>query len=66
MLRCSASISRWSSSRSWSGGDRHQRAQKRPRLDDAIEGDPFETLDDQPQAAVRQLEHLVDVRQGAD
>ena len=66
MLRCSASISRWSSSRSWSGATVTRGAQERARLDDAVERDALDALHDQPQAAVRQLEHLVDVRDGAD
>ena len=40
-------------------------AQVRPRLGDLIERQPRESLHDQPQAAVGQLEHLVDVARGA-
>ena len=42
------------------------RAQIRLGRDDLIEREPRQPLDDQPQAAVGQLEHLVDVRRGAD
>ena len=42
------------------------RAQVRMRRDDVVELQAREALDDQAQAAVRQLEHLVDVRRGAD
>ena len=46
---------------------RHDRgAQVGAGLDDPVEPDPRQPLDDQPQAAVRQLEHLVDVGGGAD
>jgi len=34
--------------------------------DDLFELEPGEPLDNQPQAAVGQLEHLVDMRRGAD
>ena len=66
MLRCSASISRWSSSRSWSGATvtaarRYGRAWTMRSSVSALDA-----LDDQPQAAVGQLEHLVDVGGGAD
>ena len=47
------------------GGD-HRAAQVRARLDDAVEADARQPLDDQAQAAVGQLEHLVDVGGGAD
>ena len=40
--------------------------QVRPGLDDPVEADAGQALDDQPQAAVGQLEHLVDVRGRAD
>jgi hypothetical protein len=65
MLRCSASISRWSSSRSASAAS-DLGPQVGPRLDDAVETDPGQPLHDQAQAAVGQLEHLVDVRDRAD
>ena len=48
------------------GGRADARAQVRLRRDDLVERQPREPLDDQPQAAVGQLEHLVDVRGGAD
>ena len=47
-------------------GDGDRGAQIRPCLDEAIELHPRETLDDQAEAAVGQLEHLVDVGDGAD
>ncbi len=47
-------------------GRRHRGAQIRPRLNHAIEPHAREPLDDQPQAAVRQLEHLVDVGRDSD
>ena len=40
--------------------------QIRPAGDDAVEPHPGQALDDDAQAAVRQLEHLVDVAGGAD
>ena len=48
------------------GGHGDRGAQVRPGLDDAIERDALDALHDQPQAAVGQLEHLVDVGRGAD
>ena len=48
------------------GGGADPGAQVRLRRDDLVERQPRQPLDDQPQAAVRQLEHLVDVRRGAD
>ena len=66
MLRCSASISRWSSSRSWSGATVTAARRYGRAWTIAIERDAFDPLDDQPQAAVGQLEHLVDVGGGAD
>ena len=47
-------------------GDGDRRLQVRTGLRDAIEADAGQALDDQPQAAVGQLEHLVDVRGRAD
>ena len=47
-------------------GDGDDGAQVRPRLDDAIELNALDPLHDQPEAAVGQLEHLVDVGGGAD
>ena len=64
MLRCSASISRWSSSRSTSSARGHGRAQVGTGLHDPVEANARQSLNDQPQAAVGQLEHLVDVGGG--
>ena len=66
MLRASASISRRSASLVSSSARADARAQVRLRRDDLVERQPREPLDDQPEAAVGQLEHLVDVRGGAD
>ena len=44
----------------------HRRTQERIGRRDAIEHHARKSLHDQPQAAVRQLEHLVDVRDRAD
>ncbi len=41
-------------------------AQVRPAGDESVEADAGQTLDDEAQAAVGQLEHLVDVGGGAD
>ena len=65
-LRCSASISIVSASRVTSGASTHFGAQVRPRVGNAHEPDARQALDDQPQAAVGQLEHLVDVGERAD
>ena len=66
MLRCSASISSRSASLRAFGGRADARAQVRLRRDDLVEREARQPLDDQAQAAVGQLEHLVDVRGGAD
>ena len=66
MFRASASISRRSASLVSSVGGADARAQVRLRRDDLVERQPRQPLDDQAQAAVGQLEHLVDVRRGAD
>ena len=47
-------------------GSPHRRAQEGLRREDAVQRHARESLDNQPQAAVRQLEHLVDVRDRAD
>ncbi len=47
-------------------GNRDDRPQVRACLHQAIELNAREPLNDQPKAAVGQLEHLVDVRDGAD
>ena len=47
-------------------GRRDLRAEVRMCGDDLVEREPRQTLDDEPQTAVRQLEHLVDVRRRAD
>ena len=47
-------------------GDGDDSPQVRARLDEAIELHAREALNDQPEAAVGQLEHLVDVGDGAD
>ena len=47
-------------------GQRHRRAEVRTGLHHALEPHARQALDDQPQAAVGQLEHLVDVCGGAD
>ena len=44
----------------------HARAQVRLGRHHLVERQPRQPLDDQAEAAVRQLEHLVDVRRGAD
>ena len=66
MLRASASISRRSASLVPSAATRDPAAQVRLRRDDLVERDAREPLHDQAQAAVGQLEHLVDVRRRAD
>ena len=66
MFRASASISSRSASLVPSGGRADARAQVRLRRDDLVERQARQALDDQPEAAVGQLEHLVDVRRGAD
>ena len=66
MFRASASISSRSASLVSSARGADPRAQVRLRRDDVVELQAREALDDQAQAAVRQLEHLVDVRRGAD
>ncbi len=66
MLRASASISSRSASAVSSAAARDARAQVRLRLDDLVEPQARQPLHDQAQAAVGQLEHLVDVRRGAD
>ena len=66
MLRASASISRRSASLVSSTAARHAGAQVGLRRHDLVERQPREALHDQAQAAVGQLEHLVDVRRGAD
>ena len=48
------------------GGRADARAQVGLRRQHLLEAQPRQPLDDQPQAAVGQLEHLVDVRGGAD
>ena len=47
-------------------GGPNRRTEERFRLADPVQRHAREPLDDEPQAAVRQLEHLVDVRDGAD
>ena len=66
MFRWSASISRRSSSRivSSAGFTRARRYGRDGR--DRVQLQPRQPLDDQAQAAIGQLEHLVDVRGGAD
>jgi hypothetical protein len=44
----------------------HRPLEIRAGLNDTVEANARQALDDQPQAAVRQLEHLVDVSRGAD
>ena len=65
MLRWSASISRPITRRA-APRRRAVALQVRTGLSDAIETDAGQALHDQPQAAVRQLEHLVHVRGRAD
>ena len=66
MLRASASISSRSAS-AVSSTAAVTRARRYGCVDDQlVEREPRQALDDQPQAAVGQLEHLVDVRGGAD
>ena len=67
MFRSSASISRRSASSSASGAEADARAQVRACVvGDLVERQAREPLDDQAQAAVGQLEHLVDVAGRAD
>ena len=47
-------------------GERHRGAKVRPGLQHLVEPHARQALNDQPQAAVRQLEHLVDVGGRAD
>ena len=47
-------------------GRRNRGAEIRPRLNHAIEPHAREPLNDQPQAAVRELEHLVNVGRDSD
>ena len=46
-------------------GRRHSRAQERPHRHDALELEARQSLDDEPEAAVGQLEHFVNVGGGA-
>ena len=66
MFRSSASISSRSSSCSPSTAGVTRAAQIRARFRDLVEREPREALHDQPEAAVGQLEHLVDVAGGPD
>ena len=66
MLRASASISSRSASLVSSVAALTRARRYGCVDDDLVERQPREPLDDQPQAAVGQLEHLVDVRRGAD
>ncbi len=47
-------------------GDGHGRLQIGPAVRQAVEANPHQSLHDEPQAAVRQLEHLVHVGGRAD
>ena len=67
MFRASASISSRSASLVSSVGRGHARARSTAAVDTtSCEREPRQTLDDEAEAAVRQLEHLVDVRRRAD
>ena len=66
MLRASASISSRSASLVSSAAALTRARRYGLRRDDLVERQAREPLDDQPQAAVGQLEHLVDVRRRAD
>ena len=66
MLRCSASISRRSSSFRISGASVTRAAQVGTRRGDLVEPHAGQALHDDAQAAVGQLEHLVDLAGGAD
>ena len=66
MLRASASISSRSASLVSSIAALTRARRYGCARHDLVEREPREPLDDQPQAAVGQLEHLVDVRRRAD
>ena len=66
MLRASASISSRSASLVSSAAALTRARRYGLRRHDLVERQPRQALDDQPQAAVGQLEHLVDVRRRAD
>ena len=66
MFRCSASISSRSSSRTVSSAAFDAGAQVRAHGRNGLELQARESLHDEAQAAVGQLEHLVDVRRRAD
>ena len=66
MLRASASISSRSASLVSSAAALTRARRYGLRRDDLVEREPRQPLDDQAQAAVGQLEHLVDVGRGAD
>ena len=66
MLRCSASISRRSSSRTSPTARRTAARRYGLGRHHLVQLQPGQALDDEAQAAVRQLEHLVDVRRRAD
>ena len=66
MLRASASISRRSASFVSSAAALTRARRYGCGRHDLVEREPRQSLDDQPQAAVGQLEHLVNVRRRAD
>ena len=66
MLRCSASISSRSSSPRTSSASSTRGAQIRPHVDQLGQAHARQPLHDDAQAAVGQLEHLVNVAGGAD
>ena len=66
MLRCSASISRRSSSLRTSGASVTRPRRYGTRRGDLVEPHARQALDDDAQAAVGQLEHLVNLAGGAD
>jgi hypothetical protein len=65
MFRASASISSRSASLVSSVAAAHARAEIRHGRHDLLHREPGQTLDDEAEAAVRQLEHLVDVGRSA-